>query len=87
MSLISTLILIIGGLVYLIFTIRILALAFNSSIWWGMGSFVIPFCIYIYVAFNWSATKKPFLLSLLIIPLAILGLYLQPNAYDRIINR
>ena len=87
MSLVSTLILIAAGLVYLIYTIKILVLAFKSSVWWGLGSIFIPFCIYLYVALNWPATKRAVLLSLLIIPLTIIGMYLQPSPYEQLINR
>ncbi len=87
MSLVSTLIIIAAGIVYLIYTVKILIQAFNKSIWWGLGSFFIPFCIYVFVALNWSSAKKPFLMSLLIIPLFIIGMYLQPSAYDPIMNK
>jgi len=76
----SVFILIAAVILHYYYTIKILELAHKESVWWGVGYIFTP-CLYVYVASNWSATKKTFLLSLIAIPLVILGISFQPELY------
>lgn len=51
----------IGGLVMLVFGVKILITAFKTSVGWGLASLLIPFVILVFVIKNWAATKKDFM--------------------------
>lgn len=56
--------LMIGLLVSLIGGIWLLVVAFQESVWWGLGSlFLTPVAI-VFVILHWQVSKKPFLISL-----------------------
>ncbi len=54
----------VGILLSLIFGIILLVKAFQTNIWWGLGSLFIPFVLLIFVFMHWSAAGKTFLLYL-----------------------
>ena len=53
-----------GGLIALVGAIWLLVVAFQKSIWWGLGSLLIPFVSLIFVIMHWQVSKKPFLISI-----------------------
>jgi hypothetical protein len=73
--------LLIGVLIGLYYGIRILILAFQTSVLWGLGCLLIPFFEVVYVIAYWDTAKTPFLRMLLAIPLVVVGSYLAPNNY------
>ena len=62
-----------GIIISLVFGIKLLILAFRTSILWGLGSIFIPFVGLVFVFTHWSEAKSPFLKSLLAIPFFIIG--------------
>jgi hypothetical protein len=44
--------------------IWLLVVAFQESIWWGLGSLLLPIVSLIFVIMHWQVSKKPFLISL-----------------------
>ena len=71
----------IGGIMILFYGVQILILAFQASIFWGLGCLLIPFVDLIFVVVHWDTTKTPFLRILLAMPLVIVGYYLAPSDY------
>jgi len=63
----------IGLVISLIYGIKILILAFKTSILWGLGSLLVPFVSLIFIVMHWQETRSPFLRSLLAIPFFIIG--------------
>lgn len=61
MAAVGMLVMGVGAIVSLIFSVIILIKAFQESVLWGLGSLFIPFVILIFVIKNWADTKKPFL--------------------------
>ncbi len=66
-----------GAIVACVYGIIILIKAFKTSVLWGLGSLFVPFVGLIFVIMNWEECKKPFLMSLLCIPLYLLGFFLS----------
>jgi len=64
MEAIGLVLLIVGGLAMLVTGFMLLAKAFQTSVWWGLGYIFVPFVSLIFVAMYWSETKKPFLYML-----------------------
>jgi len=62
-----------GGLITLIGAIWLLVVAFKKSIWWGLGSLLIPFVSLIFVILNWQDSKKPFLIQVAGVVLCLVG--------------
>lgn len=75
----------VGYLVALIFGIIILINAFKESVWWGLGSLFVPFVSLIYVFMHWDKNKKPFLYSLAMIPVVLLGVFLAGSSVEGMI--
>jgi hypothetical protein len=66
----------IAVIIGLIFGIQLLIMAFQESIWWGLGYIFIPFVSLIFVIVHWDTAKTPFLRGLIAIPFYILGIVL-----------
>jgi hypothetical protein len=64
---------VIGYIVMLVGWIWILVVAFKHSLGWGLASLLIPLVGLIFVALNFAAAKKPFLIWLAGLGLAIIG--------------
>lgn len=64
---------VIGYIVMLVGWIWILVKAFKTSLGWGLASLLIPLVGLIFVALNFALCKKPFLIWLLGLALAIIG--------------
>lgn len=63
----------IGAIISLFFGIQLLVIAFRASVLWGLGYLFVPIVGLIFILTHWSDTKKPFLYSLLAVPLFIAG--------------
>ena len=61
MAMVGMLVMVVGAIISLVFTVIILIKAFKTSLLWGLGSLFIPFVILIFVIKNWADTKQPFL--------------------------
>ncbi len=59
--------------------IIILVKAFQASILWGLAYLFIPFAALIFVITHWDEAGKPFLYSLLSIPIIMFGMFLIPQ--------
>jgi len=44
--------------------IWLLVVAFKESVWWGLGSLLLPFVGLIFAIMHWQVAKRPFLISL-----------------------
>jgi uncharacterized membrane protein len=62
-----------GVIVSVIFGLIILIKAFQASIIWGLAYLFIPFAALIFIITHWDEAGRPFLFSLLSIPLVIAG--------------
>ena len=74
----------IGFLVSTIYGIILLVKAFQTSVWWGLGSLFVPFVSLIFVGVHWQVAKKPFLMGLIGIPLIIVGTMLMPHTMTQV---
>jgi len=79
METVGLVLLVIGGIIGLVYGIIFLVRAFQTSIWWGLGSLLVPFVSIIFLIMHWDVAKKPFLMSLLSIPFVIGGMLLMPE--------
>lgn len=73
MAAIGMILMLVGWIVALVGGIMILIKAFQTSIWWGLGSLFIPFVILVFVALNWEESKQGFLIWLAGVVVAIVG--------------
>ena len=69
----------IGFLISIVAGIWLLVVAFKTSIWWGLGSLLLPFISLIFVFVHWQAAKSPFLWSLLGVALMVVPMLMQPG--------
>jgi hypothetical protein len=67
------LLILIGFIILVIFSIQILILAFKESRVWFIGSLIIPFVMLIFVIMHWEKAKSPFLKGLIAIPFYVIG--------------
>ena len=77
MEIIGLICFVIGLVISLVYSIKILIIAFKTSILWGLGSIFVPFVGLIFIIMYWQETKSPFLRSLLAIPFFIIGAILS----------
>ncbi len=77
MDIIAYILMGIGFIIAIVYGIIILIKAFQTSIWWGIASLVIPFAALVFVVMHWDKAGKPFLMSLLCIPFYIVGALLM----------
>jgi hypothetical protein len=75
---------VIAGIVGLVSGIWLLVVAFQTSVWWGLGSLLIPFVSLIFVIMNWQVAKKPFLINLAAFVLAGIALFNMPELWGRL---
>lgn len=79
MEILGAILILAGVLVGLVYGIILLVKAFKTSIWWGLAYLFIPFAALVFVIVHWQVAKKPFLMSLISIPLILIGLLLSPE--------
>lgn len=73
MEIVGTVCLVIGLLISLVYSIKLLISAFQTSIVWGLVCGFIPI---IFVMMKWEKARSPFLRGLLAIPLIVIGGFL-----------
>jgi hypothetical protein len=74
--------LIVGMIVALVGGIWLLVVAFKESVWWGLGSLLLPFVSLIFVIMHWQVSKKPFLISLAGTVLLLVAAWKMPHVID-----
>jgi len=79
MEIVGGIILFIGVIIGLIYGIKLLILAFQTSVLWGLGYLFVPFVSLIFIVMHWDKTKSPFLRCLLAIPFYVVGFLLMPS--------
>ncbi|QQP95891.1 hypothetical protein [Lysobacter enzymogenes] len=70
---------VVGGLICFGAGLWLLVLAFQESIWWGLGSLLLSPVMLVYVILHWSEAKVPFLINLGGIAVAIVGVMMMPG--------
>jgi hypothetical protein len=53
--------------------------AFQTSVWWGLGSLLLPLVSLIFVIMHWPVAKKPFLISFVGTVLMLFALWKSPQ--------
>ena len=79
MEIIGWILMAVGGIMALIYSIIVLIKAFQTSIWWGIGSLLIGLVGLIFVIMHWDRAGKPFLMSLAGMALVFVGAMLMPG--------
>lgn len=64
LTLIASLLAIVGLVLLLVGGIAFIIAAFRESILWGLGVLFLPFVSLIFLVLNWSRAKQPFFLQL-----------------------
>jgi hypothetical protein len=77
-----TALLYVGGLIAFVGGIWLIVVAFKKSVWWGLGSLIVPFVGLIFAILNWQVAKTPFLVYLAGIVLCVIGAMNTPNLAD-----
>ena len=81
MVVLGVLLFVVGMIIGFIGGLWLLVLAFQESIFWGLGSLFLPFVSLIFVIMHWDTAKKPFLIWLASIPLWLIGaMIMLPSA-------
>ena len=80
MAILGTILIIIGAIIGIFYGIKILILAFQESVLWGLGYIFIPFVSLIFIIMHWDKTKDPFLRGLIAIPFYVLGIILAGSS-------
>jgi hypothetical protein len=73
----------IGVLISIVAGIWLLVVAFKTSVWWGLGSLLIPFVALVFVIMHWQVAKKPFLWNLLGAVLIVVPVLMNPELMSR----
>lgn len=73
MEILGLICLLVGAGISLVYGIKLLILAFETSVLWGLGSIFVPFVSLIFVMMHWDRAKSPFLRGLAAIPFLFLG--------------
>ena len=79
MDLLGYLLLGIGVFIALVYSIRFIIVAFQTSILWGLGCLLVPPVSLIFLFVHWKEAKLPFLRFFLCIPFFALGYVLAPH--------
>ena len=76
--------LIVGYVAMLVGGIWLLVAAFKTSVLWGVLSLLVPFAALVFVIKHWDVSKKPFLIQVGGIVLAVAGVMLSPETMSNI---
>ena len=68
----------IGAIINLYFGIKLIILAFQTSLLWGLAYMFIPFASLIFIVSYWDKAKEPFIGMLVGIPFIIGAIALMP---------
>jgi ABC-type glycerol-3-phosphate transport system permease component len=63
----------IGTIISLVGGIWLLVEAFKTSVWWGLGSLIVPFVSLVFAIKYWGRASRPFLISIGGAVLTIIG--------------
>jgi hypothetical protein len=74
-----TALLILGMILTVVGGIWLLVVAFQTSVWWGLGSLLIPFVGLVFVFMHWQPSKKPFLIYVVGFVLLAIGAMNSPQ--------
>jgi len=74
-----TALLILGMILSVVGGLWLLVVAFQTSVWWGLGSLFIPIVGLVFVIMHWQPSKKPFLISVVGSVLLIIGAMNSPE--------
>jgi hypothetical protein len=73
MGIVGFLLIALGGVAGFVGWIWLLVVAFQESVPWGLGSLLVPFVGLIFAFLHWAEAKRPFLVWVLGIVLAVAG--------------
>lgn len=73
----GALLVILGSILLLGGGIWLLVVAFQESIWWGLGCLLIPFVSLVFVIMHWSESKGPFFVQIAGLVVLVLGAVLS----------
>lgn len=79
MGTLGTGLIVVGSLISLFYGIVLLIKAFQTSILWGIGCLILPIIGLIFIVVHWDVAKRPFLKSLIAIPIIVVGIILAPE--------
>ena len=74
-----TALLYLGGILCIVGGIWLLVVAFKTSVWWGLGSLLIPVVGIVFAIMHWQAAKTPFLIYLVGVVLTVIGVMNSPE--------
>ncbi len=67
-----------GAIINLYFAIKMLVLAFQTSILWGLAYLFIPFAALIFIVSYWDKAREPFIGMLVSVPFLVGAIALMP---------
>ena len=73
MELIGIILLVIALIICFIYGLKLIIIAFQESVLWGLLYLFLPFANLYFIITRWPECKSPFLKSLLAIPFIIIG--------------
>lgn len=79
MEILSSILIGLGLIISGVYGIILLVKAFQTSVLWGLGYLFIPFVSLIFIIVHWNVAGKPFLMSLVGVPLIIIGFLIMPD--------
>lgn len=82
METVGMILLFIGMAIAFIYSIKLIILAFQESILWGLLYLFLPFASLYFIITRWTKCRGPLLKSLLCIPFILLGVMLMPLTLD-----
>lgn len=73
METIGLILVIIAMIIVFIYSIKLIIIAFQESILWGLLYLFLPFANLYFIVTRWGQCKNPFLKTLLAIPFLVIG--------------
>ena len=73
METIGLILVIIAMIIVFIYSIKLIIIAFQESILWGLLYLFLPFANLYFIVTRWGQFKNPFLKTLLAIPFLVIG--------------
>ena len=74
MLIIGGILLVLGAVMSFVYSIILLVKAFQESIIWGLVYLFVPFGALVFIITNWNKAGKPFLMNVLSIVIAVIGM-------------
>ena len=78
METIGMILLFIGMIIAFIYGVKLIIIAFQESILWGLLYLFLPFANLYFIITRWATCRGPVLKALLSIPFIIIGVLLMP---------